>query len=242
MRILATVPHVKRLSLNIDLGELEDEPEEFYLYATMVSIACGGHTGDTTSMQRALALAHRAGATVAAHPSYPDRAGFGRRSMSMSNVELERTLRGQMTALAALAKANSVTIAAVKPHGALYHDAAHSVEIAKTLLQAIASVFETRITLVGPPRGALFNLVTNDSYAREGFADRAYLPNGNLVPRSQPGALITNPSLVAAQAVRLARTGDFDTLCVHGDTPGAVDVARAVRLALEDANLLEEVA
>ncbi|MBK9260837.1 MAG: LamB/YcsF family protein [Polyangiaceae bacterium] len=230
---------MKRLSLNMDLGELPGESEELYSIATRVNIACGGHAGDRASMERALVLARRAGATVAAHPSYPDRAGFGRTSMGIAADELERSLHDQMASLVEVSEEIGVSIIAVKPHGALYHDVAKSAEIAKSLIFAVGLVFQTQVRLVGPPRGVLIDLAANHSYEREAFADRAYLPDGSLVPRSQPGALITDPGLAAAQAVRLALLGEFDTLCVHGDTPGAVEIARAVRQALKDADLLE---
>ena len=232
---------MKRLSLNMDLGELAEESEELYSIATMVNLACGGHAGDPASMQRALVLARDAGARVAAHPSYPDRAGFGRTTMKISAVELERSLHDQMALLVELGNVLGVTITAVKPHGALYHDAANSNEIAEILLSAIDSACTKPITLVGPTHGVLMDLATkqNNSYEREGFADRTYLPDGSLVPRSHAGALITEPGRAAAQALRLAFTGQFETLCVHGDTPGAIEIARAVRRALDDASLLE---
>jgi 5-oxoprolinase (ATP-hydrolysing) subunit A len=238
---LAKVLPVKKLSLNIDLGELPDESDELYSIATMVNIACGGHAGDDATMARALVLARNAGARIAAHPSYPDRDAFGRKSMRISVADLKASLRDQMGRLEQMANGLAVTITAVKPHGALYHDAAHSAEIAEALITAMDSAFETPVALVGPPHGALHDLCTEQSraYEREGFADRTYLPDGKLAPRSQPDALITDPLLAASQALRLARSGDFETMCVHGDTPGAVEIARAVRRALEGALLLE---
>jgi len=238
--ILARVPLVKRVSLNMDLGELPDESDEFYSLATMVNIACGGHAGDRASMQRALVLARDSRAHVAAHPSYPDREHFGRKTLAISAAELEQSLGDQMGDLAEIARNENVAIKAVKPHGALYHDAANSVSIAESLLAAINKNFDSSVAIVGPPMGALREMAQSRgrTYLDEGFADRTYLPDGRLVPRSQPNALLTNPADAAAQAVRLAQSGQFDTLCVHGDTPSALAIARAVRKALMDAQLL----
>lgn len=225
---------MKRVSLNIDLGELPDEPDEFYSVATVVNIACGGHAGDAVSMRRALERARDAKARVAAHPSYPDRAGFGRKTMSIAPTELETSLRDQMAKLVEIAREVGVVVMSVKPHGALYHDAANTVEIAACLMRAIDSVLGTSAAIVGPPYGVLREMAQTQgrAYLNEGFADRTYLPNGHLVPRSQPNALLVDPIEAAAQAVRLAQQNQFDTLCVHGDAPGALAVARAVRQAL----------
>lgn len=231
---------VKRVSLNMDLGELPDESDEFYSLATMANIACGGHAGDRASMQRALVLARDSGANVAAHPSYPDRDAFGRKTLTISVSELENSLGDQMAELIEIARNLNVPIKAVKPHGALYHDAATSVNIAESLLGAMDKIFDSSVAVVGPPVGALREMAQSRGrpYLDEGFADRTYLPDGRLAPRSQPNALLTNPEDAAAQAVRLAQSGQFDTLCVHGDTPNALSIARAVRNALMDAQLL----
>jgi UPF0271 protein len=135
------------------------------------------------------------------------------------------------------------SIFAVKPHGALYHDAAESGLPAEILLSVVESLVENNWAIVGPPQGMLREkaLERGMVYLDEGFADRTYLPDGQLVPRSQPNALITDPEEAAAQAVRLARSEQFHSLCVHGDTPNAIAVARAVRKALEDSQLLEKV-
>lgn len=232
---------MNRVSLNIDLGEYPDEPDEFYSLATVVNIACGGHAGDCTSMRHALERARHAGATVAAHPSYPDRAGFGRKTMPIAHSELKTSIEEQLAQLLELAKPLDSTISAVKPHGALYHDLTTSTVLGDLFLSAVHRVFDGSITIVGPPIPSWRDAVLSRgcSYWQEGFADRAYLPDGRLVPRSEPNALLTNPQDAAAQAVRLAKQGTFDTLCVHGDTPNALDVARAVRQALVNAQLLD---
>lgn len=236
---------VKRVSLNIDLGELPEESEEFYSLATMVNIACGGHAGNNETMARAVELAKRAGAKIAAHPSYPDRENFGRKSVPITLLRLAFSLKSQINDLLSITNSLKTTIVAIKPHGALYHDARASTFAAETLLAAVGHFTgpnpNFRWAMVGPPDGVLKRLTEERriTYLNEGFADRNYLPNGALVPRSEPNALIEDPSEAAAQAVRLAQSGRFDTLCVHGDTPNALDIARSVRRALQDAHLLE---
>lgn len=219
-----------RRALNIDLGELGGEPEELYALADVANIACGGHAGDDASMRAAALFAARYRTRLAAHPSYEDRAGFGRVSMSVAPAELRESIRAQCAALARVAAPTRVGL--VKPHGALYHDAARSEIVAEALLDGALEALGD-VEIVGPPWGELAAAAGRRglSYLREGFADRAYLPSGRLVPRADAGAMIDEPSEAAAQAVRLV-TGGLDTICVHGDGPRAVEVARAVQRAL----------
>ena len=232
---------VKPLLLNIDLGEHPDEPDELYSIASMVNIACGGHAGDSASIRRAVDLALNAGAKIAAHPSYPDRENFGRKSMPITFIKLAKALHAQILWLKTITEIMGGTVFAVKPHGALYHDAAESGLIAEVLLTVIECLVDNKCAIVGPPKGILKDkaLERGMTYLDEGFADRTYLPDGQLVPRSQPNALITDPVEAAAQALRFAQAQQFNTLCVHADTPNALSVARAVRTALFDAHLLD---
>ena len=209
--------------LNIDLGELPDEPEELYALAGVASIACGGHAGDADSMRRALAACARGGARPGAHPSYPDREGFGRRPMPMAPRALADAVRAQCAALAALG-----VIAFAKPHGALYHAADADDALAQAVVEGVTTALGA-VTLIGPPGGALARAAANAGlvYWREGFADRGRRGD-HLIPRGEPGAIITDP----AEAAALARTLACETVCVHGDNPNAVAVARAVREAL----------
>ncbi len=232
---------VKSLSLNIDLGELPDEPDELYSIATMVNIACGGHAGDAVSMRRAVDLALTAGAKIAAHPSYPDRENFGRKSMVITITKLALSLRWQISRLQMIAAFMGGSVFAVKPHGALYHDVAELGVAAEILITVLESLPGTKLVVVGPPNCILREkaLERGFTYLDEGFADRMYFADGQLVPRSEPNALLTDPVEAAAQALRLAHTQQFDTLCVHADTPNALSVARAVRTALIDAQLLD---
>jgi UPF0271 protein len=222
----------RRIDLNADVGEIAGE-EPLYALISSANIACGGHAGDETSMRRSVELAMHHGVAIGAHPSYPDRAGFGRVSIVMDSNALARAIAEQILALTRIAEAAGGTVVHVKPHGALYNDAATHPEIADAIAAGVASVSPS-LVLVGLAGSAAI-----DSWAgrglvpiTEGFADRAYDANGLLVPRSIDGALITDPKAAAAQAVRLAEQGLCDTICVHGDTPGALSIARAVRSGL----------
>jgi UPF0271 protein len=231
------------VELNIDLGELPGEPAELFALATSVNLACGGHAGDKASMARALSFAMARGARVAAHPSYPDREGFGRTSMPMDPADLAAAVEAQCASLQALARRLGFPVTMVKPHGALYHDAAASPAIAAAVIDGAArglGIEVAALTVIGPPRGALLEeaLRRGARPAREGFADRAYRPDGTLVPRSEAGALITDPDACARQAMGLASAGIVETICVHGDSPDAVAIASRVRDALAAAGKL----
>lgn len=226
--------------LNMDLGELPDEAEELYALATIANIACGGHAGDEASMRRAVELCLRHRTKLSAHPSYPDREGFGRRSLEIEPALLYEALVDQCETFFGIAKEAGARVHFAKLHGALYHDASARPELAAAALDGITSAFPDGLVIIGPPQGALLEGARARSllYAREGFADRRYGEDGKLVPRSQPNALLVDPKEATEQALRLARSGSFETLCVHGDTEGALEIARAVRAALEKADLL----
>jgi 5-oxoprolinase (ATP-hydrolysing) subunit A len=223
-----------RTVLNIDLGELPDEAEALYMVAHLASIACGGHAGDETTMRTALALCLRHGTQAGAHPSYPDREGFGRRRVTMGAAELQASVREQCTRLATVGREAGVMVRFVKAHGALYHAAREDRAVAAALLDGAVGALGRDVTFVGPGAGELRDAAERAGLAflREGFADRATREDGTLVPRGEAGALILDPSTAAARARRLAASGEVDTVCVHGDSPGAVAIARAVRAAL----------
>jgi UPF0271 protein len=231
------------VDLNIDLGEIPGEPAELFALATVANVACGGHAGDRASMARAVSFAMTRGTRLAAHPSYPDRAGFGRTAMEMAPADLAASVEEQCAALQAVARRLGYPAAMVKPHGALYHEAARDPALAAAMIDGAArglGVTAAELTVVGPPRGALLeeSLRRGARYAREGFADRAYQADGTLVPRSRPGALVTDPEACARQALALAGSGGLETICVHGDTEGAVAIASRVRDALAQAGVL----
>lgn len=230
-----------RVSLNIDLGELPGEAVELYSLATAVNIACGGHAGDEASMDRAAMLAVRAGAAIAAHPSYPDREGFGRTKITVGQDELLKSVRSQCAALRRAALGAGGSVHSMKPHGALYHEAAHNPSVAEAVIEgAREGLGVNSIEVVGPPGSELLERARalGCEAIREGFADRGYRDDGSLIPRGEPGALLKGPEACAAQAVRLAKTGAFETLCLHADTDGALLNARAVRRALVAEGLL----
>lgn len=232
------------IAINIDVGELEDEPEEFYFLATYVNIACGAHAGDKTSMERAVRYAQKHGAFIAAHPSYPDREHFGRRALPLSGEALFESIYAQCRLLDQIARASGGIVCALKPHGALYHEAGTKPDIAATLLGAARqSLGDNFIALIAQPDSLLLGLASKEGHPlkclREGFADRGYMPNGKLIPRGSPGAALPDPQACAEQALHLARSGQFDTICLHSDTPGALENARAVRGALEQYNFIE---
>jgi UPF0271 protein len=228
------------VDLNIDLGELPNEPDELYALATVVNLACGGHAGDDASMRRSVALAVRSKARIAVHPSYPDREQFGRARMAIPPDMLYESIVEQLGALKRIAIQVGARVWGAKPHGALYHAASEDPQLAAALLDAVVASHPDRLVVVGPPWGHLESAsrARQLRYQREGFADRSYDERGRLVPRGAPGDILIDPKACAKQAIRLAESGTVDTICVHGDTPHAVAIAREVRSALEQNALL----
>lgn len=244
-----------RIDLNADIGEAstrEQRETEAALIqiVTSVNIACGGHCGDEGSMRFSLALAGAHGRAVGAHPSYPDREGFGRRAMAMTADDLRESLTEQLGVLARLAEEEGVRLSHVKPHGALYHRASEDVEVARAIMLA-AHDLDPRLLLVGAA-GSRSLAWWADWGARvvgEGFVDRAYEPGGALRARGLPGAVITSPEAAARQAVSIATRGvaigvdgsmvpvAAATLCVHADTPGAAEIASCVSRALAESGV-----
>jgi UPF0271 protein len=220
--------------LNIDVGEVAGEPDELYAIANVVNVACGGHAGDDASMNRALSLCKRFGTRAGAHPSYPDREGFGRRARSASEGEARAFVRDQCARLAELGRSASIPIHYAKPHGALYHAANTDLALARGVMQGVVDALGSDVALIGPPEGLLREVADAASvrFVREAFADRGVRKDGSLIPRGEPGDLIVDPVSAAARARAIATSGGIDTVCVHGDTPGAVAIARAVRGAL----------
>jgi UPF0271 protein len=223
------------IDLNCDAGELEDAAHEAALLdcITSANIACGGHAGDDSTMERTARLALARSVRIGAHPGYPDRANFGRIAIAMSAAEIEDAVRRQIDRLEAVVRRLGGEIAHVKPHGALYNLAARDGETARAIGRAV---------LEWNPRATVFGLAGSPALtlwremglpvAAEAFADRRYEPDGSLRSRAFPDALITDPREAAAQALRFAREGTAQTICVHGDTPGAVAILRACREAL----------
>jgi 5-oxoprolinase (ATP-hydrolysing) subunit A len=222
---------VPTVDLNADLGEGDPYDDELLQVVSSCNVACGGHAGDARSMQATVAAAVANRVAVGAHPAYPDREGFGRRSGFLHGDELRKSLIEQISALRAVAAKIGVTLTHVKPHGALYNDAVNDRELAVLIVSAVQSALPGA-AFVGLPNSQL-QIATGRSlrFVAEGFVDRAYQDNGQLVPRSEPGAVHTSLERVLSQAIALV--GKVDTLCIHGDTPGAAEIARAVRKELE---------
>ena len=226
------------IDLNCDVGELADAAHEAALmeHITSANIACGGHAGDEAMMERTVRLALERGVRIGAHPGYPDRENFGRLEMALAPAEIERTVFEQIERLEAVVRRAGAAVVHVKPHGALYNVAARDETVARAIGAAVAR-WNPRATLFGLAGSRSLEVWRGMHLAviAEGFADRRYEADGSLRSRRLPGALITDPGEAAAQAVELARAGRAQTICVHGDTPGAVAILRACREALDAA-------
>ncbi|MFN8619223.1 MAG: 5-oxoprolinase subunit PxpA [Chloroflexota bacterium] len=243
------------IDLNADVGEsygawtMGDDAALLPL-VTSANVACGAHAGDPLVMARTVALARRLGVAVGAHPGYPDRDGFGRRDLPMTAEELRASLLVQLGALAAIARAGGVTLRHVKPHGALYNAAARDPGLAQLIADCVRHV-STDLVLVGLAGSALLEAgrAAGLPVAAEAFADRVYEADGSLRSRRHPDAVHHDPAAAAAQARDLVLDGRVqahdgtwlavraDTLCIHGDSPGAPAIATAVRGALAEAGV-----
>ncbi|MBU1250073.1 MAG: LamB/YcsF family protein [Actinobacteria bacterium] len=244
------MPHV---DLNSDLGEsfgawtMGDDAAMLPLVSS-ANLACGFHAGDPLGLLAACRTALAHGVTIGAHPSYRDRVGFGRRDMEVAPEELGAELLYQVGALVGVAESIGARVAYVKPHGALYTRMAVDPVVADVVAEAAATL---ALPVLGPPLSAVETACSRAGvrFVREAFADRAYLADGTLAPRGLPGAVITDPAEVADRAERIVADGEVtaldgstvsvrvDSLCVHGDTVGAVQLAHAVREALTRAGV-----
>jgi len=220
------------IDLNADLGEGDPHDAELLTIVSSCNIACGGHAGDAASMRATIASAISNNVAIGAHPSYPDREGFGRRSNFLAGDELRISLLAQINKLASIATELGAALVHIKPHGALYNDAVNDRELADLVAGCVATA-APGTAFVGLPDSEMQHAASRHSldFVAEGFIDRAYQADGQLVPRSEPGAVHKSLELILPQAVSLV--GKVDTLCIHGDTPGAVAAAAAVRDALE---------
>ena len=224
-----------RIDLNCDMGELPEVPEsEIMPRITSANVACGSHAGDERTMEATLRLAMKHGVSCGAHPGYPDRENFGRKALALTVEEIAESVYEQVTALDRIAQRVGCEIRHVKPHGALYNVAACDPEVAIAVAEGVAR-WRFDVILVGLAGSPMLRAwrEVGFSTAAEGFADRAYEPDGTLRPRSHGGALITDPEAAADQAVSLARGGQVETICVHSDTAGAVLILSAIRRRFE---------
>jgi 5-oxoprolinase (ATP-hydrolysing) subunit A len=237
---------VQQLDRNADVGEGDPETDEALLaLVTSANIACGLHAGDERTMRATVVIARRNGVAVGAHPGFADREGFGRRPQQLTAGEVRELLLPQLGALDAIARAEGTWLHHVKPHGALYNQAETDSALAVAIVAAIRA-FAPSLRLVGRAGSAMEEaaVAAGHPFTAEAFADRRYRPDGTLLPRSEPGAVLTDPEEVARQVRGLVTGGEvfagdgrrlavsFGTLCVHGDTPGAVTLARRIRLEL----------
>jgi len=243
---------VNTVDLNSDLGEGAGTDAAIMPLVTSANIACGGHAGNENTMRAAVELAITNHVAVGAHPGYPDRQRFGRVAMIMPQRELIEAIRRQIDSLAGIAARMGSRVTHVKAHGALYNQAERDAGVARTIVFGIqAATGRHEPVVFAPPGSAMYEEARSAEMkiAREGFIDRAYEADGTLRPRSLAGALVTDPAAAAAQALSFITKGGVtttegtflevavDTLCIHGDTPGAPDIARAVRDAFRDANV-----
>jgi UPF0271 protein len=218
------------IDLNCDLGEGCPHDAELMPLITSANIACGFHAGDAPAAQAALQLAARHGVGAGAHPGFPDREHFGRVEMQRTPEQVFADCVYQVGALVALARAVGIPLRHVKPHGALYNQACRDDTLARPVVEAVALFGLTLMALPGSRLEAL--AAGRCTFVAEGFADRRYLPDGNLVPRSRPDAFVEDPAEAVRQAEWLLRERGVRTLCVHGDNPQAVTFVRELREAL----------
>ncbi|HET9495134.1 MAG TPA: 5-oxoprolinase subunit PxpA [Chloroflexia bacterium] len=240
------------VDINCDMGESFGRwtlgaDAEIMPHISSANVACGGHAGDPNVMAATVRLAAQHGVAVGAHPGYPDLAGFGRRHIPMRVDEIRNMVLAQIGSLAAIARAEGREISHVKPHGALYNEAMRGPSLAAAVVAAVRG-FSKMVPVYCLPGSEVERAAAEAGIpaVSEGFADRAYEPNGSLVDRSRPGAVLQNDQAAADQALGLAR-GEViavdgtllrlrvGTICIHGDNPGAVEIVRAVREKLERA-------
>jgi UPF0271 protein len=234
-----------RIDLNADVGEGVGQDPALMPHITSANVACGVHAGSPAVMRETVLLAREHGVAVGAHPSFPDREGFGRRDLRLPPQQIEDIVVSQIEALAAIAAAEDVRLQHVKPHGALFNVAVRDRSVADAIARAIALV-DPALILFGLPASELIaaGKAAGLRTACEAFADRAYRPDGTLVPRTQPGAVIDDAAqvLMRVAAIALERAViaidgtrvpiTLDTICVHGDTPGAAWLAARIRATL----------
>ena len=244
-----------RVDLNGDVGEASSggpagQDPVLMPHITSANVACGFHAGDPGVMRATVALACEHGVAVGAHPGFPDPEGFGRRELQFSPRDVEDFVAYQVGALAAIAAAQGVRLQHVKPHGALFNMAVRDAALADAIARA-AAVIDRALILFGLPGSEIVAAGKRAGLrtASEGFADRAYQPDGTLVPRHHEGSVIRDADAVVPRVIRLVRDQvvdaidgsrvplAMDTICVHGDTPGAADLAARIRAALGEAGV-----
>ncbi|SEE64463.1 LamB/YcsF family protein [Pseudomonas coleopterorum] len=243
------------IDINSDLGESfgawsMGDDDAMLDIVTSANVACGFHAGDPAGILRTLKAAAARQVSIGAHVSYPDKVGFGRRNMDVASDELTADVIYQIGALQGLAQAAGTRVSYVKPHGALYNTIAHDRRQGLAVIAAIRAV-DPGLVLVALAGSSLIELAREEGLTcvAEAFADRAYTPEGTLVSRREPGAVLHDPQLIGQRMLRLVEGGTLeaidgsitriqaDSICVHGDSPAAVAMARELRRVLEQANM-----
>jgi 5-oxoprolinase (ATP-hydrolysing) subunit A len=246
---------MKQIDLNCDMGELPESiadgtQEALMPSFTSVNIACGGHAGDAQTMQTTIEQARRWKLAIGAHPGYPDRANFGRLELNLSPQEVADSVYQQVRTLAGIAEQCGVRLTHVKPHGALYNQAVHNRKLANVIANGVAR-WRGDVVLVGLAGSPMLAVFREAGFptAAEAFADRRYEPDGTLRSRKHPDALIRDPAEAARQALNIVQRGSVDacngtqvpltaqTICIHGDTPGAPRIAATVTNTLREAGI-----
>lgn len=236
------------MKLNADVGEGADDDEALFRWIDMANVACGAHAGGNEEMSRAVELALSYGVAVGAHPGYPDRDGFGRRSMDLAPAEIGRLVIEQVEALDAVCQRTGTRVQYVKPHGALYHDMMNRREVYEAILGAAAQMSRPRALMI---MARVDDELDRDLAAKygvallfEAFADRAYNAQGKLMERSEQGAVFSDAGAMVEQALELTKQGCItsscgeriaitaDSICVHGDNQASVEAARQIHIAL----------
>jgi len=246
---------MKFIDINCDMGEIPEAiadgtQEALMRSLTSVNIACGGHAGDEASMRTTIQQALAAGVSVGAHPGYPDRDNFGRLELQMPLEDVSEFVYQQVRAFAEIAESLGARVAHVKPHGALYNQAVHNQSLASAIAMGVAC-WRSDVILMGLAGSPMLDVFRESGFlfAAEAFADRKYEPNGTLRARKYTDALIQDPAQAAAQALRIAQNASViasdgsevlmraETLCIHGDTPGSVQIAAVVAATLRQAGI-----
>jgi UPF0271 protein len=243
----------RSIDLNCDMGEGYDSDAVIIAHVTSVNIACGYHAGDTETMRKTIRLAMEHGVAIGAHPGLPDREHFGRREMLVTWTAVYDMIFDQVTTLKSLAREQGASITHLKPHGALYNMAARDIKIAQAIVSVTGDLSDLygECVLVGPAGSQLIKAGENAGLktASEAFADRTYQADGSLTPRDSADALIHDPAAAAERVLKMVLQGTVssqqgteiplrvDTICIHGDSPGAADMAKTIRERLQQAGI-----
>lgn len=239
------------IDINCDLGEgagsqYRDRDKELMKYITSANIACGLHAGNSMIMRETIRMAKEHHVAIGAHPSLPDKAGFGRREMYLPPEEIKKHLISQISVLQDLVQAEGLKLQHIKPHGALYHMAIDNEEMAQSIARAVKEINRELIILTLPD-SKMVEICRQEGLkcAHEAFADRAYGADGRLVPRDNRDALITSPESVSGRVINMITraklttsqgqeimVGKIDTVCIHSDTPNAIEIAKQLKTSL----------